>query len=176
MNYPSFPPHFVPVPPPKKPIPTWVIVLGTLATCLAFAVFVGGLFAWRTWRSISLADRTEVKGVADESWRAGGAPGAAEVHQLGCLTSVVDIPTMPSLASEYAMGPLDGTPQPLDVDVVVECVAYDEPPTCDEVATTYVDAVRVEEPFRVVVQNPRHAVLCNSKFDSDGVKLAALGD
>lgn len=113
--------------------------------------------------------------------RAAKAPGAAELHPIGCQEAAVLTPTdLQSIAQPLAASrgaSRKGAPAGVDLsvpqDTVVVCATKsNEPPTCGKVAEAYAAAVAPTAPFAVTVQHPA-GERCAERFDRAAAPLGS---
>jgi hypothetical protein len=134
--------------------------------CLLFGL-IGGFVVWRF--ATSERGKKIVSAVASGAQIAAdaqSAPGTAEIRALGCRTAMVmDTQKIAELAAQFDAGVhTDGA------RLIVSCDAASpsKPPSCDDVAATYVKAVgRAAAPFDVAVRAGGKDE-CGASFDVDG--------
>jgi hypothetical protein len=154
-------------------MPVWAIVLLILVGVGALCALALGVFLWRVWSSLGEGNQKDIKSAWNEGMRAGSAPGAIELRDVGCMPNIIDVATMPALTKLYAEGG-GRSRQPLDVDLIVECRenVLRPIPSCETVAATYVTAVgRARAPFRATVVDSKSTLVCTVKLDESGAKL-----
>jgi hypothetical protein len=169
-----------PPPGPKKTSKTLVIVLSILG---AF-VMLGALVVIVAIVAFARSDTgKKTIDIMKEAREAQNAPGTRELRKLGCeQASAMDMDRFGRLLNDDAALKDDEededaafrrTSQMYRVMVSCQGGFLRTPPSCDDVAQTYVDAVgTVPGPFIVSVTNPKDPMHpCNGEYSADGTRL-----
>jgi hypothetical protein len=162
--------------PPRKKTSTLTIVLAILGGgLLLFFVAVGVAI----YALVSSPKGRAIVGVMGEavkiSARAQKAPGTAELRAMGCKQAMVmDIDDLGKM-----MAPLDAAPPPRQEALFGEMVVcsagpFHTPPSCENVAATYVSAVGPRQKSFVVSVQRTGKRDCTILYDSSGQKVRSL--
>ena len=116
----------------------------------------------------------EAIGQATEIAEAGmTAPGAEELRALGCSTAIVmELGDFAKLAESFEAA--ETIPEEQARMKMVLCqmnLLSGDPPSCDAVVETFIDATSPEHPFMVTVTRGSSTAVCDGTYTPDGVKL-----
>jgi hypothetical protein len=144
-----------------------IIGIGIVAAVIGFAMFATSDTGKGALKAISDGTKVAAKGLK--------APGTPELRALGCQQAMVT--EMRDFAT--VMGDLDaGDMSTVPNDLLVTCQgkAFETPPTCDEVASTYVRAVgkASSEFFVTVTRQGSSKPDCEQLYDETGVSLGSI--
>ncbi len=172
-----YPPQMPAAPPPKKGMSGCLIallvtggvaLLGAVAVAVAIYAFATSKVGKTTIKIIGESRKIAEKGMS--------APGTPEIRALGCEQAmVIDMKDFAALMSDI----LDAGPDAGMDGLMVTCQvrAGARPPSCDDVATTYVRAVKsASSEFVVTVQRPGDSkALCEATYDASGALIGSGG-
>ncbi len=162
------------VPAPKKSGHGCLIALGiTGGVLLLLAILVGVV----VHRAATSPEGRKVLGMVRDTARVVGesasAPGTKELRDLGCESAMVmDLNSWLKVFAADA-GPPKSTGQ-LELFVICAAGMFKTPPSCEQVAQTYVRAVgSARGPFQVMVQKQgRNKPVCAVCYDQSGARQA----
>jgi hypothetical protein len=172
---PPAPPGYRPgVPAPKKSGHGCLIALGiTGAVLLLLVILVGAVIH----RAATSPEGRKVLGMVRDGARVVGesasAPGTKELRELGCDSALVmDLNAWLKVFAVDGGAP-KATGQ-LELFVVCGAGVFKTPPTCEQVAQTYIRAVGTARgPFQAMVQRQGHnKPLCSVCYDQRGARRA----
>lgn len=146
-----------------------VMLFGAVAAGVGVYLFATSSVGKTTFKVINEGSKLAEKGI--------NAPGMAELRSLGCAQAIVlDTKDVGALMSDIIDAGFDsGMPDELMITCQVRDAAH--APSCDDVASTYVRAVKAaSREFAVSVQrqgdnNP----ICKSTYDTSGALLRTGG-
>ena len=149
----------------------FLYVLAALLALLLLTCGAGVYFLTQTEQGQKIA---EVVGQATEIAQAGmNAPGAEELRQLGCDTAIVmelgDLAGMMEVFEETGELPEEQARTKM-VLCQINLLGGD-PPSCEAVVRTYIEAAAPDRPFMVGVTKGRSDPICDGTFDVDGTEL-----
>jgi hypothetical protein len=173
---PPYPPPqgYPPPPPPAKKGPNGcLIALGIVGGIILLIGLVIGFVAYRF--ATSPDGKKIVSAVASGAalvTKAQNAPGTAELRARGCsVAMVLDAADVVAIADAFGDG--GATRVAADERIEVHCAPArrSAPPTCNDVASTYVAAVggRAAGPFLVLVGQTGEEPSCSGKYAATGV-------
>ncbi len=174
---PYYPPPQAPQQAPPAPKKGSNGCLIALAIVGGLVLLVVGVVAFGVYRFAGSKEGKAVFGVLGDMTKAMGeaqsAPGAAEVRALGCdQAMVMDMEKMGSLFEYLDAGTPNGA---FSTVVICQVGVLAKPPRCDDVAKTYVAAVKA--PARGFAVNVNHSGsgACSTLYDVHGTKVRDLG-
>jgi hypothetical protein len=166
--------------PPKKKTSTLTIVLAIVGGGFVMMFLVAGIAIYFVLSSPKGRTIVGVMGEAVKiSAKAQKAPGTKELRAMGCKQAMVmDFEDLTKIMGKLDAGPRSDQPPPFGEMVTCSVNPWGTPPACDEVATTYVNAVGPRpKPFIVVVQkagNPKGQ--CTTRYAADGKAMSDVVD
>ena len=149
----------------------FLYVLFALAGLLLLTCGAGVYYFTQTEQGKKLANAAgEAKELAETAMK---APGAAELRDLGCDTALVmQLSEMADMIEAFA--PDESIPEEASDTTMVMCqmnLFGGDPPGCDEVVATYIDAATPSSVFMVAVSKGRGSIECEGLFDPDGNRV-----
>lgn len=168
------PPQMGFVPPPKKGMSGCMIallVVGIVGLVTAIVVGVGAyLFATSSVGKTAIKLVNEAPKLAEKGMN---APGMTEVRALGCEQAfALDMKDVGDLMSDLVDA---GKNMPDALMITCQVRAGARAPTCDDVASTYIGAVKTSsKAFVVTVQQQGKKAQCESSYDTTGSPISTL--
>jgi hypothetical protein len=163
-------------PPAKKKGNGCLVALGIFAGILVLGAIAAGIGIYVFSQS---DEGKHAFGIMKEGIKAAqegaNAPGTPELRELGCQQAIVL--DMNKLMKHFDAGQAKSD-EPL-LMVTCQATATGTPPTCDDVARTYVKAMggHAESPIAVVVQVPfKPGKQCRRYYSEDGTFIREIKD
>lgn len=167
-------------PPPKKKTSGLTILLAVIGGGFLLIVLVVGVVAWRVMAS---PKGRFIVGVMGETVRivqkAQKAPGTRELRAMGCKSAMVlDLEDFERLMERFDAGSKQTGPAPFGEMVACGVQPWSTPPSCDEVAKTYVAAVgpRAKPFLTTVTKSGQQKAVCSALYEPDGTGSRAIDD
>lgn len=163
---------------PRKKTSTLTILLAVIGGGLLLVFAIGALVAYKV---MSSPEGRTIVGAVGETMRvmrkAQSAPGTKELRKLGCNQPMaMDLEDLARITQTMDRPP----PPPGAFRTMVLCPVslWSTPPSCEEVASTYVRAIGPSDrAFLVMVQQSgKQKPHCSALFDGAGVLTGAIDD